>query len=119
MIIRRPHSRSAGFVPSASRWWTARRLARSISSSRSTSDSGAGDVAIHEGLEPDAEHLLAARRHLLERLDELGVGRDVVDELRQLGDRHAQVGHALEREVDVEDGEHGPQVGRHRGLPGE
>ena len=51
--------------------------------------------------------------HLVEALDQRLVRRQAVRELRQLGDRHAEVGHPLEVEVRVEHGEH-EAAGRRR-----
>ena len=80
---------------------------------------GPRGVAVAERVERDADHLLGPLAHLLEALEERLVVRDVLHELGQLGDRHAVVGHPLEVEVVVEDGEHEPQVDGDRRLPGE
>ena len=80
---------------------------------------GARRVAVGEGVERDADHLLGALAHLLEPLEDRLFVRRVLDELRQLGDRDAVVRHALEVEVDVQDGEHEPEVDGHRRLPRE
>jgi hypothetical protein len=77
----------------------------------------AGEIPGHKRVERDPDHLLAARRHLLEALDQLRVGRDLVDELRQLRDRHAEVGDPLESEVDVEHGQHEAKVDCDGRLP--
>ena len=77
---------------------------------------GALEIALDERIERHTDHLLAARAHLLETLDEPRRRLDVRDQLRQLRDRHAVIGHPLEVEVHVEDREDEPQVGRNRGL---
>ena len=77
---------------------------------------GACQIPVAEGVERDPDHLLAARAHLLEAFDEARAGIHLRDELRELGDRHAVVGHALEVEVDVEDREDEPQIARDRRL---
>ena len=119
MIIRRPHSWSFGSRPNESTCWTKRRFARSISSSRSTSVSACSRFRDGERVERDADHLLGARAHLLERVDEHPVGRDGRRELHELRDRHAVVADPLEVQVDVEHREDEPQVGRDRRLPRE
>ena len=80
---------------------------------------GAGEVALGERPHRDSDHLLGAAAHLLEGLDERRVVLEVGGQLRQLRDRHAQVGHALEPEVDVQDGEDEPQVDGDGRLTGE
>ena len=69
---------------------------------------GTGKVAVRECVHRDAGHFFAARSHLLETLDEARRGLDFGHELRQFGDRHAVVRHALEVKVDVEHREHKP-----------
>ena len=76
----------------------------------------ARDVARGERRERDADHLLRAHGDVLEARDERLVGRQALRELRQLGDRHAVVAHALEVQVDVQHREHEPQVDRDRRL---
>ena len=46
-------------------------------------------VAVRERAHRDPEHLLGARSHLLEALDQPLVAVEACDELGQLGDRHA------------------------------
>ena len=77
---------------------------------------GARDVARRERVDGDAQHLLGAQPHLLERLDQARVAREVRGQLDELRDRHAVVGAALEVEVDVQDREHEPEVARDRRL---
>src|SRR5438093_5824206 len=63
---------------------------------------GAGEIPVAEGVEGNPDHLLAARPHLLEALDEARARVHLRDELRELGDGDAVVGHSLEMEVYVE-----------------
>jgi len=77
---------------------------------------GGGGVALGERPHRHARHLLGPAAHLLEGLDEGFVLFEVRRQLRQLGDRHAQVGRALETEVDVQDCEDKSQVDRDRRL---
>src|SRR5919201_66160 len=102
--MRSTHSRRPGSATISTTLSTKRRFERSISSSRSTSD---------------ADHLLCPFPHVLEALEQHGIRLDVRDELRQLRDRDAVVGHSLEVQVDVQDREDEPQIGRDRGLPRE
>src|SRR5207247_10687525 len=67
---------------------------------------GAGEVAVAEGIESDPDHLLATRPHLLEAFDETRAGIHLWNELRELRDRHAVVGHSLEMEGDGENRQH-------------
>ena len=117
--MRRPHRRASRSSDIAKTSSYARRLERSISSSRSTSDLGPGNVACGERVDRHADHLLGAPAHLLEGLDQLRVARQVLGQLDQLGDRHAVVGHPLEVEIRVQDREHEPQVDGDRRLPRE
>jgi uncharacterized membrane protein YbhN (UPF0104 family) len=78
-----------------------------------------GDVAREERLDRGADHLLGARAHLLEGVQERLVGREPLRQLRQLRDRHAVVGHPLEVEVHVQHREHVTEVDRHGRLPRE
>ena len=97
-----------------------RRFARSIRSSRSLSDLRLLEVAVGEGVERDADHLLGALAHVLERVEDPVVADvEAAHQLRQLRDGHAVVGHPLEVEVHAEHGEHEPQVARDRRLAGE
>jgi hypothetical protein len=89
---------------------------RSISSSSSTRLSAPSTSRARERVERDADHLLGPRGHLVETLDQRLVGRQPVGELRQLRDRHAEVGHPLEVQVRVQDREHEPQVDGDRRL---
>src|SRR5882724_226354 len=77
---------------------------------------GASEVPVAEGVEGNPNHLLAARPHLLEAFDKARTGIHLGDELRELGDRHAVVGHTLEMEVYVEDGQDEAKIAGDRGL---
>src|SRR5262249_56296226 len=77
------------------------------------------EITMRKRTQRDAGHLLAARPHLLEPLEEARRRLDVGNELGELRDRHAVVGHALEMEVDVKDRQHEAQVARDRRLPRE
>src|SRR6266566_971012 len=77
---------------------------------------GACEVPVAEGVEGNSNHLLAARAHLLEAFDEARTGIHLRDELRELGDRHAVVGHSLEVEVYVKDGQDETKIARDRRL---
>ena len=81
---------------------------------------GGRQVAFRERPHRHADHLLRAQAHLLEALEHLRRRpRTRLGELRELRDGHAEVGHALEVEVAVEDRQHEPKVDRDRCLPGE
>ena len=108
-IIRSPHSRWASSPPIASTWRTSRRLARSINSSSSSSDSAAARSR-------SADHLLGPQAHLVEALQHLRVALVTLGELHELRDGHAEISHALEMEVDMEDREYEPQVDGDWGL---
>src|SRR6266487_246068 len=77
---------------------------------------GACKVPVAERVEGNPDHLLAARPHLLEALDEAWAGIHLRNELRQLRDRHAVVRHSLEMEVHVEDRQDETKVARDRRL---
>ena len=116
MIIRRPHSRFDSSSAKSRTRSTARRFARSISSSRSTSERRLRDPAL-ERVERHTDHLLGALAHFLERLDKTVVLLDVGGELGQLGDRDAVVAHSLEMQVRVQHREDESQVDRDGRLP--
>ena len=93
-----------------------RLLARSTSS-QIDERFGAREIPILERPERDADHLFAPGTHLLEAFDEPRPGVHLRNELRELGDRHAIVGHALEMQVDVKDCQHEAKIARNRSLP--
>ena len=62
-------------------------------------------IAARERVERDPEHLLGPVTHLAEHVDEVGIGLDVRDELRELADGDTAVCGPLEQEIDVEDRE--------------
>ena len=80
---------------------------------------GLRQVAVGEGVESDADHLLCALAHVLERAENLVAGNvEPAHQLRQLGNGDAVVGHSLEMEVHAQHCEHEPQVARDRCLAG-
>ena len=77
-------------------------------------------IAGGERVERDADHLLGALAHVLDRAADPLVGDvEVAHQLRQLRDGDAVVGHALEVEVHAQHREHEPEVDRDRRLAGE
>ena len=83
-------------------------------------DEGVARAASRAAKERRATWIISsARAAISTRLDDLVVALRVGDELRQLGDRHAVVGHPLEMEVHVQDREHEPEVAGDGRLPGE
>src|SRR5579884_4013152 len=78
------------------------------------------DVAVAERVERDADHLLGALAHVLDRgEDRLAGDVQVAHQLRQLGHGDGVVRHPLEVEVDAQHREHEAQVARDRRLPRE
>src|SRR6266508_244197 len=77
---------------------------------------GACQISVPERVQRYPDHLLAAGTHLLEAFDEARARIHLRDELRELCDRHAVVGHALEVEVHVEDREDEAQIACDRRL---
>ena len=84
-------------------------------------DEGLGpfEVAVAERIERDPDHLLTARPHLFEALDETRPGVDLRHELGELRDRHAVVRHSLEVQVDMKDCEHEAKIAGDRRLSGQ
>jgi hypothetical protein len=74
-------------------------------------------IAVDERVERNPDHLLGPRAHLVEDLGQRLVALELVDQLRQLGDRDAVVGGSLEVQVDVQDREREAQVDRNGRLP--
>ena len=75
------------------------------------------DVAVGERVERDADHLLGALAHVLERVEDAVVADvEAAHQLRQLRDGDAVVGHPLEVEVHAQHREHETEVGRDRRL---
>ena len=120
MIMRRPHSRRSGSL--AEREHVPDDPAVGAVDQLVEVDERLGPAsALRSRKESSATRVISSARcaHLLEALEDRLVVRDDLHELRQLGDRHAVVGHALEVEVVVEDREHEAQVDGDRRLAGE
>ncbi len=77
---------------------------------------GGRQIAFRQSPHRHADHLFRAQAHLVEALEHLGIALERAGELRELGDGHAEVGHALQVEIAVEDCQHEAEVERHRGL---